>query len=221
MWLVLFFVVLKEKKQFSKLNQEYLYESAAKLNYLHDIIPLKHTGKVPMDIYRRKGTVNGSTFFSYSQGTTTEFKLNGNQRGRDTSYEEIKKDTKHDIETAWHMPTSDENLGTYTSTHEYGHMVCNDMIHESFMQNKLKIGNKAAYKEALHNVVKEFMDFAEQEGCTIDKMTTSIKQGGLVSEYGMSNYAEFFAETFANAFGGAPNKLGHAMIEYLKRKKYL
>ena len=41
-----------------------------------------------------------------------------------------------------------------------------------------------------------------------------------LSQYGKSNYAEFFAEVFANSELGEPNELGYAMSEWLKRRGY-
>ena len=41
-----------------------------------------------------------------------------------------------------------------------------------------------------------------------------------ISEYGKTNYHEFFAEVFANSQCGEPNELGKAMNEWLKKKGF-
>lgn len=41
-----------------------------------------------------------------------------------------------------------------------------------------------------------------------------------LSQYGNTNYAEFFAEVFANSQLGEPNELGDAMSEWLKKRGY-
>lgn len=41
-----------------------------------------------------------------------------------------------------------------------------------------------------------------------------------LSQYGKTNYAEFFAEVFANSQLGESNELGDAMSEWLKKRGY-
>lgn len=57
----------------------------------------------------------------------------------------------------------------------------------------------------------EILDIAKETN-------VNFKLSNNLSRYGKTNYAEFFAEVFANSQLGAPNELGKAMLVWLERK---
>ena len=101
-------------------------------------------------------------------------------------------------ESGFKMPTDGSLLSDarYTVTHEYGHL-----LHSALTQ---KTG-KTEYQLA-----REFKEFAERRYNATNED---------VSRYGHTNSAEFFAESFANANSGNPNRIGRAMREWLRQFK--
>lgn len=107
--------------------------------------------------------------------------------------------------THHHMPTDGKltSRAGYTVTHEYGHLV-QHALYQKAVKNGYTGTEKAfrrrAYRDIASSAVRKY-------GAT----------GKDLSNYGRSNTAEFFAESFANANLGAPNAFGRAMQDYLKR----
>lgn len=97
--------------------------------------------------------------------------------------------------TGFKMPTDGSLLSAarYTVTHEYGHL-----MHNALAQATGKTETQ------IFNEVKRLAE--TKYGATNDD----------VSEYGKTNSHEFFAEAFANANSGNPNKVGRAMLDYLE-----
>lgn len=100
--------------------------------------------------------------------------------------------------TGFKMPTDGSLMSAarYTITHEYGHLMHNALAQKT---------GRTEYQLA-----NDFKHFAEQRyNATNDD----------ISRYGRTNSQEFFAEVFANANSGNPNRLGRAMQEWLRQFK--
>lgn len=110
--------------------------------------------------------------------------------------------------SGWSMPTngSIKSLARYTVTHEYGHL-----LHNQLYAKAVKGGYKGTRNEfvgtVMTNIAKDAM----------------IKYGGMtkdLSGYSKTNSRELFAETFANANLGKPNAMGKAMNDWLKKQGF-
>lgn len=143
------------------------------------------------------------------------------------SYESNVAETLSQIESGYIMPALKENASIYTVTHEYGHMVQNTFIKkamEDYGLERLKASidyskktQKAMFKQynKIHadtekRCCAEILDIAKEAN-------VNFKLGDNISRYGRTNYAEFFAEAFANSQLGAPNEIGKAMQVWLER----
>lgn len=116
-------------------------------------------------------------------------------------------------DTFWNMPCKDENLGIYTVTHEFGHLLESKIVSTSDVAlqrksngeelRKIFNGESVKIKNAIIKIAKEMKAdfFIEDE----------------LSEYGRTNPREFFAEVFANSQLGDPDVLGDAMNVWLER----
>lgn len=133
------------------------------------------------------------------------------------------------IKNKWSMPAKSENYGVYTITHEYGHILQNSIVHdeleklggfESFKTRAKTLKGKIKSYEKLQEKIKR-RHFEEIRQIAADKSSDPynlIKNN--LSQYGKTNYAEFFAEVFANSQLGESNELGDAMNEWLKERGY-
>lgn len=144
------------------------------------------------------------------------------------SYKSNVTETLSQIESGYIMPALKENASIYTVTHEYGHMVQNTVIKkamEDYGLEKLKASidySKKTEKVRLKQYKKIWAD-TEKRCCAeildiAKEANVNFKLGDNISRYGRTNYAEFFAEVFANSQLGAPNELGKAMLVWLERK---
>lgn len=144
------------------------------------------------------------------------------------SYKSNVTETLSQIESGYIMPALKENASIYTVTHEYGHMVQNTVIKkamEDYGLEKLKASidySKKTEKARLKQYKKIWED-TEKRCCAeildiAKEANVNFKLGDNISRYGRTNYAEFFAEVFANSQLGAPNELGKAMLVWLERK---
>lgn len=139
------------------------------------------------------------------------------------------KEAEEAIKHNWSMPMKVENYSVYTVTHEYGHILQNSIMAEElnemggFQSFKTKAttiqGKVKSYKRIQENIQKrhceEIIEIAEKNS---NEPNEIIKNN--LSRYGQTNYAEFFAEVFANSQLGEPNELGNAMNEWLKKKGF-
>ena len=144
------------------------------------------------------------------------------------SYKSNVTETLSQIESGYIMPALKGNASIYTVTHEYGHMVQNTVIKkamEDYGLEKLKASidySKKTEKARLKQYKKIWAD-TEKRCCEeildiAKEANVNFKLGDNISRYGRTNYAEFFAEVFANSQLGAPNELGKAMLVWLERK---
>ena len=141
----------------------------------------------------------------------------------------IIKETTSAIKNNWSMPAKSENYGVYTITHEYGHILQNSIIYdelkemggfENFKTRAKTFKGKIKSYEKLQEKIKR-RHFEEIRQIALDKSSDPynlIKNN--LSQYGKTNYAEFFAEVFANSQLGESNELGDAMSEWLKKRGY-
>ena len=144
------------------------------------------------------------------------------------SYKSNVAETLSQIESGYIMPALKENASIYTVTHEYGHMVQNTVIKkamEDYGLEKLKasIDYSKKTEKAIFKQYKKIWADTEKK-CYAEILdiakgaNVNFKLGDNISRYGRTNYAEFFAEAFANSQLGAPNELGKAMLVWLERK---
>lgn len=144
------------------------------------------------------------------------------------SYKSNVTETLSQIESGYIMPALKENASIYTVTHEYGHMVQNTVIKkamEDYGLEKLKasIDYSKKTEKAIFKQYKKIWADTEKRCCAeildiAKEANVNFKLGDNISRYGRTNYAEFFAEVFANSQLGAPNELGKAMLVWLERK---
>lgn len=144
------------------------------------------------------------------------------------SYKSNVAETLSQIESGYIMPALKENASIYTVTHEYGHMVQNTVIRkamEDYGLEKLKasIDYSKKTEKAIFKQYKKIWADTEKKCCAeildiAKEANVNPKLGDNISRYGRTNYAEFFAEAFANSQLGAPNELGKAMLVWLERK---
>ena len=144
------------------------------------------------------------------------------------SYKSNVAETLSQIESGYIMPALKENASIYTVTHEYGHMVQNTVIKkamEDYGLEKLKASidySKKTEKAIFKQYIKILSDTEKKCSAEIldiaKEANVNFKLGDNISRYGRTNYAEFFAEVFANSQLGAPNELGKAMLVWLERK---
>ena len=139
------------------------------------------------------------------------------------------KETEEAINDNWSMPAKIENYFVYTVTHEYGHILQNSIMAEEltglggFQNFKTKAttikGKIKAFKKLQENIQKrhfeEIIEIAAENSIEPNHVITNN-----LSQYGKTNYAEFFAEVFANSQLGEPNELGNAMNEWLRKKGF-
>lgn len=141
--------------------------------------------------------------------------LNASHYGK--SVEKMVKRIKGEVISGFSMPCEDEQLKHYTITHEYGHML-EDMLftkrHGYSLASMDNSKRKAAETAFMKDVWGEIVATAKERNHDF-KVTKDV-----ISEYGRTNHAEAFAETFANALCGKPNALGEAMNIWLERNGF-
>lgn len=128
-------------------------------------------------------------------------------------------------ETFFSMPFADEYIKTYTITHEYGHIlesyVTRNRIDFDAFNARVSMYNPALQakelvkqeKKEAKTIFNEIVDIAKQKN-------PDFSMADNLSKYGHTNHYEFFAEVFANSQCGAPNELGDAMNEWLKKEGF-
>lgn len=156
------------------------------------------------------------------------------------------KEIEHQIQTGFWCETAPENYKYTTLNHEYGHAIeysClsrigfNDYVREKSAEllerarwdwkvaanfekelNKIKRNGR---KELFYDkVFPEVFKRAKQYDGSVAYPARITKEGyktaPKISNYGTTNWAEYFAECFANGVGGKPTALGKAMVEVVK-----
>ena len=139
----------------------------------------------------------------------------------------LTKEIEESIKHNWSMPAKIENYSLYTVTHEYGHILQNSIMAEElneiggFENFKTKAtttqGKINSYKKLQENIQKRHFEEIREIAAQKSNEPNNVIANNL-SIYGKTNYAEFFAEAFANSQLGEPNELGNAMNDWLKKK---
>ena len=75
------------------------------------------------------------------------------------------------------------------------------------------MGAPQSFNQFVSNCRKEIIEIAK-------KQNPGVNVFDKISEYGMKNSNEFFAEVFANSQGSTPNELGKAMQTWLERQGF-
>lgn len=126
------------------------------------------------------------------------------------------------------MPFADNKINVYSLTHEYGHMLQSTIATrrtdwKALEEKRVKLNTFDA--EKIRNIYKK--EEKKQAKAMYEEITAIAKKNNPnfslkdnLSEYGRTNYNEFFAESFANSRCGAPNELGIAMEEWLEKEGF-
>lgn len=114
--------------------------------------------------------------------------------------------------TGWFMPFADGDEDIYTIAHEYGHGLHN-LLYSQYMATAPAMPmDIKAYVRGMNDEIFEIARQASGDA--------NFNPLDYISQYGKTNPFETWAEVFANSQCGAPNVLGDAMNEYLRRKGY-
>lgn len=108
----------------------------------------------------------------------------------------------------WSMPTDGSvmSLARYTITHEYGHI-----LHNQLYASAKDKGYNGSREKFVESAYREIQSIARSKyGAT----------GNELSQYGKTNTREYFSEVFANSQLGKPNALGKAMNDWLKNQGF-
>ena len=110
--------------------------------------------------------------------------------------------------SGYHMPTDGRitSLARYSVTHEYGHMVHNELYNVARAN-----GYTGSKRKFVHD------EWGKIQRIANTRYGASNKD---LSAYGFVNRREAFAEAFANAHLGNPNPVGRAMQDYLKQQGF-
>lgn len=194
----------------SKLNDNIMVNSTNQLIKLEDRFGAIGKSKNPR-LESRKGMKCNAKVSCYTVNPSEQWMtLEGIFFSNEVLHTKIRKEM---MDINWSMPCLDnqEDLLSYTVTHEYGHMLQNNMIYDYMKESGLNF-NAAEIK-----IRKECYNDIISIAKTLNPNFDLLKQ---LSDYGKSSKAEFFAEVFANSQLGAPNDLGKAMEQWLKGRGY-
>lgn len=116
--------------------------------------------------------------------------------------------------SSWNAKTDGKvtSRATYSITHEYGHMLANVMTAKS--------NDRARANFERPKTSAQFTASAKRTIVSTAVKKYGAKKGDVVSRYGSSSSAEFFAEAFASAHSGSPNAFGKAMQDWLKKQGF-
>ena len=157
---------------------------------------------------RRLGSAHGVTRFSYlisSIEVTIDSVTHKNE-------EQIKQRVKAYSDSNFKMPCSKECAAHYTESHEMGHAIEAIAIYGR-IPNTTYWTCKNDFKAETVKIKREIIKCAKELDPKVN--TKTFKQ--YMSNYGMENPREFFAECFANFRCGEPNIMGRAMGLWLER----
>lgn len=117
------------------------------------------------------------------------------------------------------MPVAKEHYDTAVITHEYGHMVQQKIWEDKGLSKFSEDGETLTeeYRAWTTEVANEIYQEAYNSSSENDPDKLWNDQVGTYAEV---NTQEFFAECFMNAFCGAPNDFGNAMLKWLEKEGY-
>lgn len=202
----------------SKLNGEMMVDMTNQLSNLEKKFGAISKGRVSIDVDRaRKAKSSVSSFGGDSRTQTLNF-----SQYMKKSKKEIIEDLKNEIKEGFKMPVAEGQHSFYTVTHEYGHIIENNILGDWFTNLP-----KEKQKELSFDGLKMSLWRDEHATKIRSEIVAIAKEKSndpyflshdYVSGYGKSNSYEFFAEAFANSQLGEPNIIGDSMNEWLKKK---
>lgn len=108
------------------------------------------------------------------------------------------------IKCNWSMKCSSDKYTIYPMTHEMGHV-----LEMKLFKDKYPLGRKSEYLDFCKETKNDIIKLAQSKNKLFNYQTT-------ISEYGLKNDRDFFAEIFASMELGEKNELSEALKEYLK-----
>ena len=227
---------------FSHLPENVAIEQGAKLVELYEEFPVKRNGE--MRFYSSKNVLGKSTVAqaTYSRANDSlEININANSFvGEDTT------EIEANIKSGWWSKTSPENYKYQTVTHEYGHLIEYSILSKNGYADKAKAKLDELVKEASYDwkkartfnsdakklllktrkemfydkIFPQIFEKAKEYDSNIvvpKKITDKGYQTApKISNYGATNWAEYFAESFASGMLGGDNPIGKATVDVVK-----
>lgn len=171
-------------------------------------------GVIPNGCEFSYGKMNSCAYVNtvYRQGVV-RLKLSSNYYNERTDGGFFDRLVPHNIRRGWWMPASTENNSIAIITHEYGHILQNTMIHRGLSGSNITVPLNMWYAQEQDRIRREIIAIATEANPEFNVFAN-------ISEYGMKNSAEFFAECFMNSQCGAPNELGNATNTWLRRQGF-
>lgn len=202
----------------SVLDNEMIVDATNQLADLEKKFGAIGKGKVTLTVSKKK---NSNAFVHVWQGDSRSQELSFTQNFKKKKMDVIKI-MKDAIEEKWHVAVAEGKHSVYTVTHEYGHIIENDILGELFSKLPQKEQDELSFDglklklwrdEQGNKIRSEIVSIAKEMSGDPEFMSYDY-----VSKYGLSNCFEFFAEAFASSQLGKPNIIGDAMNEWLKKK---
>lgn len=197
------------------IDEGLLIDNVKRLNELNDRFKILNSGNIGYCTFDSQGNVKAWVVAPHNNTDNYSLNLSPTYFANPRVLEMIffKERT-----SGFKMPALDEYSRTYTIIHEYGHMLA-----EFIAKRRQKWGGRLGedyvdepqkeYKKQLRKMLKEIVNIAE-------KNNPGFSLGNNLSRYGFDNNDDMFAEIFANSQCGAPNELGKAMNEWLKKEGF-
>ena len=203
----------------SILNGELMVENTNQLTELEKKFGAIRKGNISLDVNAKK---KAKAFVRVSSDSVEyqEFSLSGYWFKKTKS--EVASGLAQEIKDGFKMAVNPEKYGVYTVTHEYGHIIENNVINDAFSKlSPLKQRELSTdgmkwmlwHNEQADNVWKEITGIAKE--ITGDDNFLSYNH---LSDYGKTNTKEAFAESFASFNLGGDSVMGKAIGVWLERK---
>ena len=203
----------------SVLNGELMVKNTNQLTELEQKFGAIRKGNISLDVNARK---KAKAFVSVSSDSIEyqDFSLSGHWFKKTES--EVISGLSQEIKDGFKMVVNPEKYSVYTVTHEYGHIIENNVINDAFSklsplkQRELSTdGTKWMLwrNEQADSVWKEITGIAKE--ITGDDDFLSYNH---LSDYGKTNTKEAFAESFASFALGGDSVMGKAIGVWLERK---
>ena len=203
----------------SVLNGELMVKNTNQLTELEQKFGAIKKGNISLDVNARK---RAKAFVRVSSDSIEyqDFSLSGYWFKKTES--EVASGLAQEIKDGFKMAVNPEKYTVYTVTHEYGHIIENNVINDAFSklsplkQRELsRDGTKWMlwHNEQADNVWKEITGIAKE--ITGDDNFLSYNH---LSDYGKTNTKEAFAESFASFALGGDSVMGKAIGVWLERK---
>ena len=201
-----------------KMSEKLLVDNANRLAELNN-----RFGAIPdgmaLSVEKFTGTMSGSSAFVEfpvkKEGAKCLHLNSSVYRQTSRQVDMVAKNTRQSRwGVGYQMPVANDQRDVAVITHEYGHILENSLFNRGgiYRREGIKTTSKA-YQKASADAFDDIIRIAQNNNPDFDF-------DKVMSRYGKSNTAEFFAECFMNSQCGKPNELGLAMEEWLKRKGF-